>query len=116
MSILATIAGLFATQKTADTALNIIDRLATSGMTDKEKADFVIKYQETTKHQSPARRFIAIMVASFWLLVAVVWLALVVASTWFDVMDQIRMVRQFVGEMILEPMNLIMVFYFNMGS
>lgn len=116
MSILATLAGLFATQKAADTALSIVERISTSGMTDQEKADFIIRYQESTKHQSPARRVIAMMVAGFWLLVGLTWLALVVLSIWFDVIDQIRMVRQFAAETIKEPFNFVIMFYFAMGA
>ena len=116
MGILTTIAGLFATQKAADTALKLVERFANSDMTASEKAEFILKYQEATRHQSPARRFIAFMVALFWLCIGLTWLFFVILSTWYDVTDQIRMVRMFAAEVVAEPFNLALCFYFGMGA
>ena len=115
MGILTTIAGLFATQKAADTALKLVERFANSDMTASEKADFILKYQEATRHQSPARRAIAFIVALFWLCVGLTWLIFVILSTWYDVTDQIRMVRMFAAEVVAEPFLLVTGFYFGMG-
>ena len=115
MSILTTIAGLFATQKAADTALKLVERFANSDMTASEKAEFILKYQEATRHQSPARRFIAFMVALFWLCIGLTWLFFVILSTWYDVTEQIRMVRMFAADVVADPFAIMIGFYFGMG-
>lgn len=58
--ILAGIKALLGFDGAANTALKIVDKIAGTDWTPKEKADFMLKYQAATKHQSPARRFIAI--------------------------------------------------------
>jgi len=112
MSILATLAGMFATQKAADAAIGLLERFGHSEMTAQEKADWFLKYQEATKHQSPMRRFIALAVTLMWSVVLLTWLALVIVSIWFDVSQQIIMVRMFFTENITSPYNLIIGFYF----
>lgn len=56
----AWIAGIFSNGRGADVALNIVEKISGTDWTPKEQAQFVIDYQNATKHQSAARRFIAI--------------------------------------------------------
>ena len=42
----------------------IVEKLAGTDFTAKEKADYILKYMETTKHQSPTRRILAILFMS----------------------------------------------------
>lgn len=60
MSVLAAIKAFFSFEGVANSALKIVDKLAGTDWTSKEKAEWMLKYQEATKHQSPARRFIAV--------------------------------------------------------
>ena len=53
--------GLFSSSKLTDTAVDGIRKLGgLDEMSGKEKAQFLLDYINTTKHQSPSRRFIAI--------------------------------------------------------
>lgn len=60
MSLLAGIKAFFSFDGVANSALKIVERIAGTDWTPKEQADWILKYQEATKHQSPARRFIAV--------------------------------------------------------
>lgn len=60
MSFLAGLKAFFSFEGVANSALKIVDKIAGTDWTPKEQADWILKYQEATKHQSPARRFIAI--------------------------------------------------------
>lgn len=60
MSFLAGLKAFFSFEGVANSALKIVDRIAGTDWTPKEQADWILKYQEATKHQSPARRFIAV--------------------------------------------------------
>lgn len=54
------IKSFFSFSGVSDVALKIVERIAGTDWTPKEQADWILKYQEATKHQSPARRFIAV--------------------------------------------------------
>ena len=58
----------------ADTALKIVEKLAGTDFTAKEKADYILKYMETTKHQSPTRRVLAVLFMSEQIMLVTVWL------------------------------------------
>jgi hypothetical protein len=72
--MLAFIKGLFGVSSVVDSATKIVDRIAGTDWLPQQKADFLLQYMEATKHQSPARRFIATMIAMVWLLMTVSWL------------------------------------------
>jgi hypothetical protein len=63
MSLLASVGGwvasVFGGEAGANTALKIVEKISGTDWTPQQKADFMINYQNATKHQSPARRFIA---------------------------------------------------------
>lgn len=68
------IKGLFGFSSVVESATKIVDKIAGTDWLPQQKADFLLQYMEATKHQSPARRFIATMIALVWLLMAICWL------------------------------------------
>lgn len=60
MSILAGLKAFFGYSGVANSALKVFDKLAGTDITPKEQLDFVLQWVTSTKHQSPARRFIAV--------------------------------------------------------
>lgn len=68
------IKGIFGFSSVVDSATKIVDKIAGTDWLPKERADFLLKYMESTKHQSVARRFIAISIIMMWLIMAITWL------------------------------------------
>lgn len=64
MSFLAKLGGgimsLFSTEGAGNTALKIVEKISGTDWTPQQQAQFVIDYQNATKHLSLARRFIAL--------------------------------------------------------
>lgn len=67
------IKSFFSQSKVVDTALRVVDKVAGTDWTPDQKADFVLKYQEATKHQSPARRLIATIIVIEQFLLVMLW-------------------------------------------
>ena len=113
------IKGLFGVDKVLDTGLRIIEKVAgTDEMTSKEKAAFILDYQKATMHQSPARRFIALCILSIWSFVVLTWLFLLVLGSLLSFEEAVsasEAVLLFLENVILQPMNLIIGFYFGVG-
>lgn len=59
MSILAGLKAFFSFGGVAESALKIVDKVAGTDWTPKERSQFMLDWMNATKHQSPARRFIA---------------------------------------------------------
>ena len=101
-----------------DTALKIVDKIAGTDWTAKEKAQYVLDYQEATKHQSPARRFIAMCVCFVWIMLILTWLVASVVGRF--VYDEVLNpgtvlaadVSAFMDLNITNPFNIILAFYF----
>lgn len=91
----------------ADTALKIVDKIAGTDWTPKEKSEHILKFMEATKHQSPARRMIAmaIMVEQFTLVMF--WLGY---NHFGD--PRAEAVRIFLEGNIQLSLNVIITFYF----
>lgn len=112
------IKGLFGVDAVVNTATKIIDKIAGTDWTAKEKADWILQYQNATKHQSPARRFIAMLVSLVWFVV-VVAMALsyiignVISSP--EVLMIAKDMKSIMQDVLIEPFNLIIGFYFAMG-
>lgn len=60
MSFWARVAAFFSFDGVANSALKLFDKIAGTDWTPQQRADWILKYHEATKHQSPARRFIAV--------------------------------------------------------
>lgn len=122
--IMQFIKGMFSSSKLADTAIDGIRKLGgLNEMTDKEKSDYLLKYIEATKHQSPMRRFIAFSFVAGWMLFTGVWLLATVVMWCYlffggDVelaknLDLLRDdIYNMTKEILSQPVNLIIGFYF----
>lgn len=73
-SIVTSIGALFSTKGAGETALKIVERISGTDWTAQQRADFVINYQNATKHLSLARRIIAIAFLTGFALFGFVWL------------------------------------------
>ncbi|CAH9016129.1 putative TMhelix containing protein [Vibrio phage 137E35-1] len=109
------IKNLFGFDSVVNTATKIIDKVAGTDLTPTQQLDFVIKYQEVTKHQSPARRFIAIMVSLVWVALLALMVAFYAAGKMLDIqaaIDVSEYVKTIMADLIKEPFNYIIGFYF----
>jgi len=60
-SIVTFLGGLFSSTKAQDVAIDAIRKLGgLDAMSDKERSDFLLEYMRSTSYQSPTRRFIAL--------------------------------------------------------
>lgn len=122
--ILQSIKALLGATKVADTAVDFVRKLGgLDELTDKEKLDAALAYLAATKHQSPTRRFIALAFVIGFMLFTFGWLVSTVAfrlcagldcapalSGQLDLLsdDILGMLK----EVILQPVNLVIGFYF----
>ena len=116
MGIVGWIASLFASSKVQDLAIDGLRQVSgLNEMTAKEKADYVLRYIEVTKHQSPMRRLIAFMLTFLYALVIVLWLGSAVLGFYFgnpSALELAGAVKMFMGDVIVQPFNIILSFYF----
>lgn len=112
------LAGTFGFRGVSETALKIVDKLAGTDWTAKEKAQYVLDYQNATKHQSPARRFIAICLMIIWVMLILSWLAGTIVGRFFmeGALNPGTVfaadVSAFIMLNITDPFNIVLVFYF----
>lgn len=112
---------LFSSSKLTDTAVDGIRKLGgLDEMSGKEKAQFLLDYINTTKHQSPSRRFIAIAMlvglmifTGMWLIMRIVAAFIIYfggdAQPLLVACDDIYTMSK---EVLMQPMNIIIGFYF----
>ena len=102
----------------ADTALKIVEKISGTDWTAKEKAQYVLDYQNATKHQSPARRFIAMCVCFVWIVLILTWLVASISGRFaYDTALNpgtvlAADVSAFMDLNITNPFNIILAFYF----
>jgi len=112
------LAAIFGFSGVADSALKIVDKLAGVDWTAKEKAQYVLDYQNATKHQSPARRFIAMSIMVVWVILILSWLAgSMIGRFYLDGTLNAGTVfaadvSAFIALNITDPFNIILAFYF----
>lgn len=112
------VTALFGVSGVTDTALKIIEKVSGTDWSDKEKAQFVLDYQNATKHQSPARRVIAIAIAFVWVVLVLSWfVASAVGRFAYDAALNPGTVlaadiSAFIDLNITSPFNIILAFYF----
>lgn len=112
MNIFKSIIGFFSSDSGSSTAMKIVEKIAgVDGMTAKEKADFMLSYQEVTKHQSPARRIIAFSFTGLYIIAALLYLG----AVQFDNVAHAATYKEFLKDVISQPMNLVIGFYFTMS-
>lgn len=112
---------LFSSSKLTDTAVDGIRKLGgLDEMSGKEKAQFLLDYINTTKHQSPSRRFIAISMLVGLMIFTGMWLMMRIVATfivYFGGDAQALLVAcddiyAMSKEVLMQPMNIIIGFYF----
>lgn len=116
MPVIGWIASLFASSKVQDLAIDGLRQVSgLNEMTAKEKAEYVLKYIEVTKHQSPMRRLIAFMLTMLYALVILMWLGSAVLGYYFGNVAALELagaVKMFMGDVVVQPFNIILSFYF----
>jgi len=111
-SIATSVLSFFGSSSGTNTALKIVEKVAgVDGMSPKEKADFLLAYQEATKHQSPARRVIAMSFTLLYVITSLCFLGAVI----FGADEQAKIFKEFLKDVISNPMNLVIGFYFTMS-
>lgn len=116
MGIVGWLASIFASSKVQDLAIDGLRQVSgLNEMTAKEKADYVLRYIEVTKHQSPMRRLIAFTLTTLYALVILLWLGSTLVGYVWDVIPALELagaVKMFMGDVIVQPFNIILSFYF----
>ena len=107
---------MFSSSKLQDTAIDGLRKVGgLDDMNQREKAEYILKYIEVSKHQSPIRRLIAFTLTSLYALVILMWLTTVVVGYVFDVPMSLELsgaVKMFMEDVIVQPFNIILSFYF----
>lgn len=106
------ITALFSTSKAGDAAVDIVRKISgTDGMTEKEKAAFIIKYLETTQHQSLPRRIVALVITALYAIIVISW----VIAVWLSFDEAAEKFKDFLLEVLNNPFTLILTFYFTIN-
>ena len=118
MSWIAGIKAFFGISGVTDTAMRIVDKIAGTDLTPKESMDFILKYQESTKHQSPARRLIATVYVFAWIVLLLSWLSSTAYGHYFTAPNALLFAKDvfaFMESNVNVAMNGILAFYFLIG-
>lgn len=113
----------------SDTVNGIVKKIAGTDLPPDKAVELLVKYQNATKHQSPARRFIAACVTLAWLALGFVWLVAKIIARAFsepvynesgkEVLSSMSLlasdVSAFMSENVTTPFGLVLGFYFTMG-
>ena len=109
-------AGLFSTTRMQDTAIDAVRKLGgLNEMSDKEKAQFLLDFHATTKHQSPIRRFIALLLTVVYVGAIVTWIVSAGVGYYASLPVSLEFagaVKGFMESTIVTPFNIILSFYF----
>ena len=101
-----------------ESALKIVDKLAGTDFTPKDKTEFILKHAEITKHQSPTRRVLAILFASEQFMLVTVWTVAKIAHRILDHAGEGLLasdVSVFMESNVNVTLGLIIAFYFLIG-
>lgn len=110
----------------SETITGIVKKIAGTELPPDQAMDLVTRYQQATKHQSPARRFIAVTVTLIWSSLAFVWLVSAIASRVFydvsysdngaEILNQMTLlagdVSIFMSDNVSTHFTVIVLFYF----
>ena len=110
---------IFGLDGVGESALKIIDKIAGTDWTPKEKAEYTLKFMEATKYQSPTRRVLAILYMSEQFMLATVWIVSAVASRIFEVAGADLLctdVSEFLQSNVNVGLGVIVSFYFLLGA
>lgn len=118
-TMLEFIKSLFAFDSVVNTATKIVDKIAGTDWTSKERAEFILSYQDKTRHQSPSRRFIALSVTAVWVLIVVSMTVACIIGNIFSIPEVLMIAKDMkaiMSDLIKEPFNYIIGFYFVIGT
>lgn len=110
---------IFGFEGVGETALKIVDKIAGTDWTPKEKAEYTLKYMEATKYQSPTRRVLAILYMSEQFMLCTVW---VVTSAMFRLAgiegagEFATDINEFLQSNVNVGLGVIVSFYFLLGA
>jgi len=108
--------GLFSSTKMQDTAIDAVRKLGNlDEMSMQEKSDFLLQYMNATKHQSPVRRLIALVLSVLFGLLIVTWLVAAGVGYYFDIVASLEFagaVKMFLVDVVQTPFSIILSFYF----
>ncbi len=113
------IAGMLGTDQAAKLAVDLIaDKAGLNDMNAKEKAQFMLDFMAATKHQSPVRRFLAILVSVMWAALIFSWMVLCFVGNVFDVSGAITTAGLFFTMLkeVSPYLAGVMAFYFSIGA
>ncbi len=112
------IKSVFGFSGVGETALKIIERVTGTDDSPDKRRQFLLDYLAATKHQSVARRFIAISITLAWLMMVTVWVLSAAIGRFFygDVINAGTAlsadISAFMSLNISAPMNIVIGFYF----
>lgn len=113
------VASVLGSSKASDTAIDAMRKLGgLNEMSDEQKAKYVLDYMSATRHQSPVRRFIALLTVGLWALCLIIWLLSAGIGYYgeFDsAINYAGQVKLFMTDTLATPANIIVGFYFVMG-
>lgn len=118
MGLWSGIKSVFGFEGVGESALKIVDKLAGTDWTPEKKAEYTLKYMEVTKHQSPARRILAILFMSEQIMLVTVWLAASAAGRLLEHTQAVELandVNLFLQSNVNVSLGLIISFYFIIG-
>jgi len=112
-------AGMFSSSKMQETAVDAVRKIGgLDEMSSKEKAQFLLDYMAATKHQSPMRRLIALLLVVVYVGAICVWMISSGIGYYGEstaALEHAGAVRMFMENVLLTPFNLVLSFYFVMN-
>jgi hypothetical protein len=112
------IKSIFGFQGVGETALKIVEKISGTDFTSKEKADYILKYMEQTKYQSPTRRLLATLYMSEQIMLVTVWICASAAHRLLEHSGAGLLasdINAFLQSNVNINMGLIISFYFILG-
>lgn len=113
-------AGLFSSTKAQDLAVDVVRKMGgLNQMSDQEKSEFLLQYMAATKHQSPVRRLIALMLSVMFMVLAALWALMAgigYLATYTPALEFAGALKMFLELTLMQPFNLILSFYFVIGA
>lgn len=107
---------MFGSTKLQDTAIDGLRKVGgLDEMTQREKSEYILKYIEISKYQSPVRRLVAFTLTALYSLVVLFWLASSGVGYLADYLPALELsgaLRGFMESVLVQPFNIILSFYF----
>jgi hypothetical protein len=113
---------IFGFSGVGDTALKIVEKITGTDDSPDKKREFILAWLASTKHQSVARRVIAVGMFLLWSVMILTWLvSSIVGRFCYDIAINpgtvlAADVSAFMSLNLSEPMNLVLIFYFSVQA